>query len=387
MQIINASIITMEDVDFPNGYVTIDEGKITDIGAMTSFVQIDPKPIDVKGATLLPGFIDCHCHLGMWDDGLGFEGDDGNEETDPITPQLRAIDAINSFDDCFAEAILGGITSILTGPGSANPIAGQWTAMKTAGTRIDDMIVKSPVGMKFALGENPKCTYNSKSQTPVTRMAIAALIREQLQKTRRYMDNWAEYVLDEDLDAPEYDIKCEALVPVLKREVKAFFHAHRADDIFTAIRLSKEFNLDYVLVHATEGYKIADTLKLEHAQIITGPIICDRSKPELKGLTPSNPARLHKAGLDVAICTDHPVIPIQYLPLSAAVSCKSGLPYLDALKSITINAAKIVGIDHIVGSIKVGKDADLIVVSGNPLDVMVEPHLVIIDGNIVKSVL
>ncbi|MFZ2539392.1 MAG: amidohydrolase, partial [Oscillospiraceae bacterium] len=281
MLIINAKIMTMEENNYDNGYVSIKDGKIDAIGTMESLTLSDVNTIDAKSALLLPGFIDCHCHIGMWDDGLGFEGDDGNEETDPITPQLRAIDAVNSFDDCFLEAIHAGITSVLTGPGSANPIAGQWIAMKTAGTRIDDMIIKSPVGMKFALGENPKSVYNSKSQTPVTRMAIAALIREQLKKAKRYMEDWANYLEDEDFDEPEYDIKCEALVPVLKREIKAFFHAHRADDIFTAIRIAKEFNLDYVLIHATEGYKIADTLKFENAQIIAGPIICDRSKPEL----------------------------------------------------------------------------------------------------------
>lgn len=385
MLIINAKIKTMEEKDYDNGYVYIKENKITDIGDMATLKIKDDNTIDAKSALLLPGFIDSHSHIGMWDDGLGFEGDDGNEETDPITPHLRAIDAVNSFDDCFAEAINAGVTSVLTGPGSANPIAGQWLAMKTSGTRVDDMIIKTPVGMKFALGENPKCTYNSKSQTPVTRMAIAALIREQLKKAIRYMEDWGNYKNDDELDEPEYDIKCEALIPVLNREIKAFFHAHRADDIFTAIRISKEFNLDYVIVHATEGYKIADTLKQENAKIITGPIICDRSKPELKKLTPKNPACLKKAGIDVAICTDHPVIPIQYLPLSAAISCKEGLPYDDALKSITINAAKIAGIEKSVGSIKIGKDADIVLFNGNPLDVMVEPTLVIINGKIVKG--
>lgn len=386
MLIINANIITMEEQNYEKGYLWIKEGKIAAVGDMQGLTINDDEVLDAHSALLLPGFIDCHCHIGMWDDGLGFEGDDGNEETDPITPQLRAIDAVNSFDDCFGEAVAAGITSVLTGPGSANPIAGQWLAMKTAGSRIDDMLIKSPVGMKFALGENPKSVYNSKSQTPVTRMAIAALIREQLKKAKRYMEDWADYEQDLEADEPEYDIKCEALVPVLKGEIKAFFHAHRADDIFTAIRIAKEFNLDYVLIHATEGYKIAAALKAENAQIIAGPIICDRSKPELKGLTPGNPASLKKAGLDVAICTDHPVIPIQYLPISAAVSCKAGLDYEDALKAITIHAAKITGIDQSVGSIKVGKDADLLLFRGNPLDIMSEPFVVIIDGNIVKSI-
>lgn len=385
MLIINAKINTMENNIIDNGYIYIENSIIKDIGLMNDLNKTDDNIIDAKGNLVLPGFIDAHSHLGMWDDGLGFEGDDGNEETDPITPHLRAIDAVNSFDDCFAEALEAGITTVLTGPGSANPIAGQWCAIKTTRDRIEDIIVSEPVGMKFALGENPKTSYNGKGQTPVTRMATAALIREQLHKTKRYMQDLAHSVEDEDIDPPEYDMKCEALIPVLKREQKAFFHAHRADDIFTAIRLSEEFNLDYVLIHATEGYKISKQLEKIKPNIIAGPIICDRSKPELKGLTPKNPGILSKASIDLAICTDHPVIPIQYLALSASICEKQGLSYDNALKSITINPARITGIDNRVGSIKVGKDADILIFDKNPLDVMAYPTHIIVNGILIKG--
>ncbi|WMJ22954.1 amidohydrolase [Paludicola sp. MB14-C6] len=385
MLIINAKIITMENETIDNGYIVIKDKIIERVGYMEDLNVTSKRYIDAKGGLVLPGFIDPHCHIGMWDDGLGFEGDDGNEETDPITPHLRAIDAVNSFDDCFQEALDAGITTVLTGPGSTNPIAGQWCAMKTRRDRIDNLIVASPVGMKFALGENPKTTYNAKNLSPVTRMATAALIREQLQKTKRYMEDMERWHEDEELDEPEYDMKCEALIPVLKREIKAFFHAHRADDIFTAIRIAEEFNLDYVLVHATEAYKIATQLQTVMPKIITGPIICDRSKPELKGLTPKNAGILRSVGIETAICTDHPVIPIQYLALSAAISAKEGLGTTSALEAITINAAKMAGIDKRVGSIKVGKDADILVFNKNPLDVMASPTHVVVDGMLVKG--
>lgn len=385
MLIVNAKIVTMQNQTYENGFILIKGSIIERIGDMHDLNIMSKQYIDAQGSLLLPGFIDAHCHLGMWDDGLGFEGDDGNEDSDPITPQLRAIDAVNSFDDCFAEAMEAGITTVLTGPGSANPIAGQWCAIKTRQDRVDNIILKSPVGMKFSLGENPKTIYNQKNQAPVTRMGITALIREQLQKTVHYMEDIAKSVAEPDLDPPEYDIKCEALIPVLKREVKAFFHAHRADDIFTAIRIAEEFNLDYVLVHATEGYKIAAQLQKLHAAIITGPVICDRSKPELKGHTPKNAGILKAAGLDVAICTDHPVIPIQYLALSASICSKEGLGATRALEAITINAAKVAGIDNRVGSIAEGKDADLVIFSKSPLEVMSHPTHVIIDGVLIKG--
>lgn len=390
MLIINAKIMTMEDKNYDNGYILIEGKKIVAVGDMSGFYELkltDTNTIDAMGKLALPGFIDCHCHIGMCGDSLGFEGNDVNEATEPLTPHLRAIDAIDSFDKCFKEAVSAGVTTVLTGPGSANPVAGEWLAMKTYGERIDDMVMKSPVGMKFALGENPKMIYNEKSQAPVTRMATAALIREQLKKAKNYMEKKAEFEEDEEADEPEFDMKCEALLPVLKREIKAFFHAHRADDIFTAVRIAKEFYLDYVLVHCTEGHKIAKSLKEENAKIITGPIICDRSKPELRGLTTKNTALLFEAGLETAICTDHPETPIQYLALSAAIACREGLPYDEALRAITINAAKNAGIESMAGSIAIGKDADILLFDGDPLNVMVKPFLVIAGGEVFNQCL
>lgn len=370
-----------QDKVIENGYILTANGKFVEIGDMSTLPASNDEITDLGGGIVLPGLIDSHCHVGMWEDGLGFEGDDGNEETDPITPQVRAIDAVNPFDYCFEEALKAGITTIATGPGSANPIAGQWCAIKTSGTVIEDMIVKAPVGMKFALGENPKTTYHGKSQAPVTRMAITSLIRESLKKAQKYMQDMHEATEDDDVDEPDFDMQCEALIPVLKREIKAFFHCHRADDIATAIRISKEFNLDYVIVHGTEGYKVVDLLKREGSPVITGPIICDRSKPELKGLTPKNTGILANAGVTTAICTDHPVIPIQYLTLSAGICIGEGLSLNDALRGVTIEAARICGIEDKVGSIEKGKDADFVVYNDNPFSGYIKPAMVVLNGN------
>ncbi|MBQ2676340.1 MAG: amidohydrolase [Clostridia bacterium] len=380
MKIYNAEIFTMEDTHFSNGFVEFENGVITAVGDMTDCPEIADTDVDAKGMRVYPGFIDAHTHLGMWEDGLGFEGDDGNEDTDPSTPHLRAIDAINPDDFCFEEALKGGVTTVLTGPGSANPIGGQIAAVKTMGCRIDNMLVDKCCGVKFALGENPKSVYHGKNQTPVTRMATAAIIREQLNKAKRYMQDLDNAENSEDEDKPEYDIKCEALLPVVKGEKYAFFHAHRVDDIFTAARIAQEFYLKYIIIHGTLGYKAVKELKQLDVGVLCGPTICDRSKPELKGLTPECAGILSNAGIETAIITDHPVIPIQYLPLCAAVCVRDGMDYDTALKAITITPAKICGIDNKVGSIKVGKDADFVLYNGDPLNVMNKPQMVFCGG-------
>ncbi len=374
----------MSGKNYKNGYIKIDDNKISAIGNTSDLGEISDDCINANGGYVLPGFIDAHTHLGVITDSVGFEGDDLNEETDPVTPHLRAIDSINSFDRCINEAAYAGVTTVLTGPGSANVIGGQISAIKTISGMVDEQIIDMFVGMKFALGENPKCTYNEKSQTPITRMGAVALIREQLEKAKRYMQD-KQKAIEEDEDLPDYDMKCEALIPIIKREKKAFFHAHRADDIFTAIRIAKEFKLDYVLVHATEGHLIANKLKEINPNIITGPIIGDRSKPELRNSEIYNSEVLINNGINLAICTDHPEVPIQYLALSSALALKNKIPFEDVLKCITINAAKISGIDNKVGSIEVGKDADIIIFNDNPLEVSAYPQYVIINGNIVKQ--
>ncbi len=391
MLLYNGTIYTMAGEPIANGYVRVAEGKILETGAGNVQPQEGEAVVDLNGACVYPGFIDSHTHLGMWEDGLDFEGDDGNEETEPIMPQLRAIDAVNPLDYCFEEAVEGGVTTVITGPGSANPIGGQMAALKTHGKRIDKMILKAPVAIKMALGENPKNVYNGKNQTPMTRMATAALIREQLFKAKEYMENVEKAEASrkdpevDEIDRPEFDLKCEALLPALRREIQVHFHAHRADDIFTAIRLSEEFGLDYVIVHATEGHLIADELTEVGAKMLSGPFLSDRSKPELRNLSVKCPGILSQAGLKPAIITDHPVIPIQYLRMCAGLAVAEGMDREEALKAVTIYPAQLCRIDDRVGSIEAGKDADLVVFDQDPLALGVKPTMVMINGKIVKK--
>ena len=381
MKIYNVQIKTMEKRrSIENGWIEIENGKIIAVEEGSPDV-VGTEDLDGQGKLLIPGFIDAHTHLGIIENGIDFEGDDCNEATDPFTPQLRTIDGINPMDRCFEEAYKRGITSAVV----ANPCGGEIIAVKTYGRRIDDMIIK-PVGIKFALGENPKRVYNDRDETPVTRMATAALIREGLTKAKRYLADIDAYEIDkENNDMPEFDLKNHALIPLLRREISAHFHCHRADDMFTAVRIAKEFDLKLVIVHATEGHLIADILGTEKLSAISGPVICDRCKPEMKGLELKNTAELVRNGVKTSICTDHPVIPIQYLPASAAMAVKGGLDSDSALEAITINAAEIAGIDNTTGSIAVGKDADLQLYCGNPLDIMNDPELVMINGKVLNN--
>jgi len=388
MVIKNARIYTMAAPGIiADGYVTVSGGLIEEVGGMADYDagketgEDGANVIDAGGKWLLPGFIDAHTHLGMYEDGLRNEGDDLNEVTDPCTPHLRAIDAINPMDRTFCEALAAGITCVATGPGSANPISGQFAVIKTRGKRIDDMILKEPASMKFALGENPKSCYGDKNQSPETRMATAAIIRENLRKAKKYGEKkQAAKEGKDDEDEPDFDMKLEALLPVLNREVTAHIHAHRADDIFTAVRICGEFDIDYAIVHCTEGHLIAGELAQGGIRAIVGPILCDRSKPELKNLELKNAKVLSDAGVLFALTTDHPVTPLQYLPYCAALAVKGGLDFYGALKAITINPAVILGIDGKVGSIEKGKHADLVLYGGNPLEIMSEAEAVIING-------
>ena len=385
MLIYNAEIYTGMEI-IPLGWIEIKDTKISAVGAGIP-ETIPENSINADGGTVYAGFIDAHTHLGIIEDGIDFEGDDCNESTDPFTPQMRTIDGINPFDRCFEEARTRGITTVASSPGSANPCGGEICAIKTAGRRIDDMLIKN-VGIKFALGENPKNVYNGREETPITRMAITAIIREGLYKSKRYTHDMDSYYSDSDnYDPPEYDIKCESLMPLLDRKQKAFFHCHRADDICTAMRIAKEFSLDAVIIHGTEGYKVADIIAEEEIPVICGPIICDRCKPEMRGLEVKNAYEMNKSGVKIAICTDHTVIPIQYLPLSAQVAVKGGLDFNEAIKALTVNPAEILGISDRVGSIAEGMDADLQIYhkGENPFDVMTEPFFVMIDGKIIRN--
>ncbi len=373
--------ITIETMSAANnicgGWILIENGKISALGEGTA-PDYDGEVYDGEGLTAFPGFIEAHCHLGIVEDSLDFEGDDCNEDSEPSTPQLRALDAINPLDRCFSEARAAGITCAAVAPGSANPIGGQICVIKTAGSRVDRMSIKAPAAIKFALGENPKNTYHSKNLSPVTRMATAAIMRESLYKAKRYMEELDRAASDDEIDPPEYDIKNESLIPLLRGEIVAHFHAHRADDIATAMRIAEEFSLKYAIIHGTEGHIIADELR--GVSVIAGPNLCDRSKPELKNQTFANPGVLVGAGALVALTTDHPVSPLNYLALCAAMAKKQGMSREDALRAITINPAKILGIDHRVGTIEVGKDADIVLVRGDVLALDSEVETVFING-------
>ena len=385
MLIQNGVVHPMDAPVIPRGFVLLEGDKIAAVGPMEALpAGYSGEVLDAEGGHILPGFIDAHCHLGLFGDALGFEADDGNESTDPCTPQLRAVDGVNPLDRGFREAREGGVTTVLTGPGSANPIAGQFAALKTDGRWVDEMVVKAPIAMKFALGENPKSVYNDRKETPVTRMATAAIIRENLAKAQEYQDKQSKAEEDPDEDVPDYDAKLEALAPVATGALPAHFHAHRADDIATAVRISGEFGLKLVVVHGTEGYLVPELLAQSNVPVITGPCLTDRSKPELVGQTLSNPARLRAAGVKVAICTDHPETPIQYLPLCAAMAVRGGMEPEDALAAITRDAAEIAGISKRVGTLTPGKDADVVVTSGHPFDWNGEIRAVFLSGKRVR---
>ncbi|NLZ46341.1 MAG: amidohydrolase [Clostridiales bacterium] len=381
MILYNGEIYTMNSAKeiISGGYVEINEGKIISVGQGKP-KNISQEDIDLEGKILLPGFVDLHTHMGLMNSGVGIEGEDFNEDSEPVTPQMRVVDAINPCDITFEEARNAGVTTVAVSPGSTNPIAGNVVAIKTLGRCADKMVVRE-IGMKFALGENPKMTFLTKEETPITRMATTALIRETLTKAQKYQIQLMR-ASDPEYDEPEYDIKLESLIPLLEGEVKAHFHCHRADDIFTALRISKEFNITPVLVHCTEGHMIAD--ELSNCEAIVGPIISDRSKPELTNVSLENAHILKENGVKVAVCTDHSEVPIQYLSLSAGLTMRGGTDRYSALESITCVPAKIGGIYDKVGSIEKGKDADLCVFSGSPLDVLSEPNMVMINGKIVK---
>lgn len=379
----NGKILTMAEKVYEQGDILIEGQKIKEIGENIQ-VPEGTQVIDAEGMWVMPGMIDSHCHVGMWEDGMGFEGADGNEATDPVTPDLRAIDSINPEDNCFREAWESGITTVVTGPGSANVIGGQFVAIKTFGRRVDDMIIKDPLALKVAFGENPKRVYHGQRKSPSTRMATVAILRQNLIKAQEYKKKLDKGKEDPD-KMPERDLKMEVLVQVLNREIPLKAHAHRADDILTALRIAKEFDIDITLEHCTEGYRIADYLLEEDAKVILGPLFSNRSKIELKNMTFKAPGVLAKAGVKVAMMTDHPVIPIQYLPICAALAVKEGMDEMEALKSITINAAQITGIDDRVGSLEPEKDADIVIFDGHPLDVRSKAVWVLIDGNVIKK--
>ena len=366
----NATIYTMEQEPFVGDF-RIDKGVFTEVGKnLTANEGEDVQ--DLNGLYVFPGLVESHCHLGMEETAIRFEGDDVNEITDPITPNMRGIDGCNPMDETIESALKGGVTTVAAGPGSANVLGGTFFAYKTKGNCIDEMTIENPIAMKAAFGENPKRCYQGKKID--TRMQISALLRETLEKTKEYL---AKKEAGKDA---AYDQKLEAMIPVVKRELPLKCHAHRADDILTAIRIAKEENIKITLDHVTDARSILPQIKESGFPCICGPALTHKSKFELANMSFETPNELYKAGILFSIITDSPVIPQQYLSLSAALAAKAGLPEYEAIKAITINPAKILGLDNRVGSIKVGKDADFVICTKNILDTQNEIQSVYVDG-------
>lgn len=390
--LINGRIMTMAsgkkekkkglEADYENGFLLIEDGRIARIGNMDQLGKIPAKGnqtdvIDAKGRLVMPGIIEAHCHMGITEEKKGMEGDDCNENVEPVTPYLRAIDAINSMDAAFDDAVRAGITSAMIGPGSSNVVGGQFAFVKTKGRRIDDIIVLAPAAMKVAFGENPKVNFSGQGRMPVTRMAIAGMLREELFKARQYQEKKEK--AGEDF---EKDFRYDCWMPVLEGRIPLKAHVHRVDDIFTAIRIAKEFGLRMTLDHCSEGHLVAEELAKEGYPAIVGPDLSSRSKIEVQNVAFKTAGILSAAGVKTAITTDHPVSLIQSLPICAGLCVKSGMPMEEALKAITIHAAQICNVADRVGSLEVGKDADIAIFDGNPLKVFTEVYCTLINGEV-----
>lgn len=363
-----------------NGSILIKGKKIIALGSNIT-IPTSAEIISARGKTIIPGLIDAHTHLGIDEEGLGWEGEDYNEIAEPITPQLRAIDGINPADIGLASARKHGITTVMVAPGSANVLGGEAAAIKTKGTVIDQMIVKSPVGIKAAFGENPKNVYGKLDKSPITRMGIAALLREALIEAEDYRNQKAA-----KLKAGETiyrELKNESLLKILNKEIPLKAHAHRADDIMTAIRIAREFNLDLTIEHCTEGHLIADQIAAAGFAAAVGPSLTGKSKVELKQQDFKTAAALAAAGVKIALVSDHPVTPVKNILFYAMLAVKAGLSKQEALKAVTINPAEILGVENRVGSLAVGKDADLLIFNGDPLTFASNLELVMIDGDLI----
>ncbi len=374
MLICNGKIKTMNGPMIENGFIRTRGTLIEEIGDMERLTdRSDETVLDAEGGLVMPGIIDAHSHIGITEEKKGTIGDDCNECTNPVTASLRAIDAVNPMDAAFHEAVAAGITCVQVGPGSANVIGGQFALIKTHGRCIDEMILKAPSAVKAALGENPKVCYGDQNKYPSTRMANAALLRSTLKKAAQYR--------------PEngYDADLEALLPVLSGEIPLKVHVHRADDIFTAIRIAKEFGIRITLDHCTEGHLIAEYIKESGFPAIVGPDLTSKNKIEVGNMSFKTCGVLHRAGVLTAITTDHPVTLLPYLPLCAGLCVRAGLPMEEAFRAITVNPAKICGAYDRIGSLDVGKDADIAVFDGNPMSPFTRTLYTVINGQVVYS--
>jgi len=379
----NAYFLGMKDVNYVTTDLLIENQTIKLIGQLNASDYPTAQVIDANNRFVTPGIVDPHCHIGIFEEAIGFEGADGNEMTNPVFPELRAIDAIKPQDVAFQEALEAGITTVATGPGSGNVIGGTFCVIKTLGKTIDDMIIKAESSIKMALGENPKRVYSTKSQTPSTRMASAALIRDALIKSKEYKAKQDKYAIDvlagKEVSKPDYNMKWESLSRVFNGfPVK--IHAHQQDDIVTAIRIIEEFGLNATIEHATEGHLITDYLKAHNQRVIIGPTLGSKSKYELRNKTFKAGKILFDAGIDFAIMTDHPVIHLANALTQVGIFVREGLPELEAFRAVTINAARINGVDSRVGSLEKGKDADIVIWNNHPLHYLSKPDYVIVNG-------
>jgi imidazolonepropionase-like amidohydrolase len=379
--IVGGRVVPISGEPLDSGTILVVGGKITAVGPDLD-IPADATVIDAAGGWVLPGFIEAHGHVGVHEEAEGWAGSDSNELTEPVTAQVRALDAINPADLGFRDAVSGGVLAVNVNPGSGNPIGGQTAALKCWGRTVDEMLLKAPAGMKSALGENPKRVYGERKQSPSTRLGTAAVIRGALVDAANYLAK-----LDAEQRKPEderkyidRDLKLEALGRVLNRGIPWRQHCHRADDIATALRLAEEFGYDLVIDHGTEAHLLADILAAKDIPVIIGPLFTSRSKVELRNRSLDNPGKLASAGVTIAITTDHPVVPINFLAHQAALSVKHGLDRENALRALTINPARIIGVDDRLGSIEPGKDADLVIWSGDPLDVLSRVTLALMDG-------
>lgn len=381
----NGKIHTMAGEILEHGSVLIEGDKIV---AVEENIDISTSEDDIiinaEGLWVMPGIIESHCHIGITEEKKGMEGDDCNESTSPITPYVRALDAVNPLDPAFYNAIGAGITSVMVGPGSTNVVGGQFLFMKTHGRVVDKMAVLEPAAMKISFGENPKSFFKELNKSPSTRMGIASLLREELFGAEEYKKKKDKAIAgDEEF---EEDFKLEPWIPVLNREIPLKAHVHRTDDILTAIRIAKEFDLRLTLDHCSEGHIIADEIKESGYDVILGPDLASRNKIEIRNADFKTSGVLNNKGVTVAITSDHPVTLIQYLPIYAGLAAKAGLGIEEGLKAITINAAIICGVDNRVGSIEVGKDADIAIFTGNPMEIFTETVYTIINGEIVYQI-
>jgi imidazolonepropionase-like amidohydrolase len=365
--IVGGRVVPIEGDPIENGVVLIEDGRISAVGGADLTVPEGAKTVSAEGAWVLPGFIDAHAHVGVWEEAEGWAGNDVNEMTDPNTAHVRAVDAINPADLGFRDAIGGGVLAVNVNPGSGNPIGGQTVALKCWGRTVDEMVLRQPSGLKSALGENPKRVYGDKKQTPSTRLGTAAVIRDAFTQAGNYLRKRENPDPDKQ---PDRDLKMEALARVLRREIPWRQHSHRADDIATAMRIAEEFGYELVIDHGTEAHLLADIIAARGIPVVIGPLFTTRSKVELRNRSLANPGRLAAAGVTIAITTDHPVVPINFLIHQATLAVKEGLDRVTALRAVTINPARIAGVADRLGSLEPGKDADLCIWSGDPLDVM-----------------